>query len=200
MMVSVIYYHSEVLVAMGESAVMSLSAASSLKSLDDKDFMGLGGIFSSKEKVNLESIVFDVEEGMNNNGAIKLDLVIVYTQELVNKLSEMSAQEFFRRKKQLKRDHPDKIKIFQWGIPAEKALSKEIKIKHNTSELTPMAAYVFANYNSAGEHRHAVPDALKKIKIVLKRDDFDLEQSDEDKKKQEEDGKDDEDKDSGSES
>jgi hypothetical protein len=185
-MVSVFCYCDEIFAAIGESAVMSLSAASSLKSLDDKDFMGLGGIFSSKEKVNIESIVFDVEDNMNNNGAVKLDLVIVYTQELVNKLSEMSAQEYYRRKKQLKRDHPDKIKVFQWGIPAEKALSKPIKIKHNTSELTPVAAYVFANYNSIGEHRHAVPDALKKIKIVLKRDDFDLEQSDEDKKKQEE--------------
>ncbi|MDR1361836.1 MAG: hypothetical protein LBJ16_01305 [Holosporaceae bacterium] len=180
-----------------ESAVMSLSAASSLKSLDDKDFLGMGGVFASKEKVNLKTIVFDVEENMNHNGAVKLDLIIVYTQELVNKLSEMSSREYFRRKRQLKRDHPDKIKIYQWGIEAEKSLSKPIKIKHDTNALTPLAAFIFADFSSTGEHRHLVPEALENIKLVLKENDFELEQSDSDveKKKKEKEGEDNDDDD-----
>jgi hypothetical protein len=97
-----------------ESAVMGLSAASSVKTLDDKDFFGLGGIFSSKEKVNIEQVMISIEENMNNNGAVKLHLVIIYgEQELVSELTKMSAREYFRSIKQLKKDHPDKMKMVQ---------------------------------------------------------------------------------------
>ncbi|MDR2724370.1 MAG: hypothetical protein LBB25_04200, partial [Holosporaceae bacterium] len=77
-----------------ESAVMGLSAASSVKMLDDKDFLGLGSVFSPKEKINIEEVMFCIEENMNNNGAVKVHLVIIYDEkELVEELSKMTARE-----------------------------------------------------------------------------------------------------------
>ncbi|GHU13786.1 hypothetical protein FACS189449_09590 [Alphaproteobacteria bacterium] len=171
---------------------MGLSAASSLKTLDDKNILGLGGVFSSKEKVNLEQVMFSVDENMNNHGAVKVHLVIVYGEpELVGELSKMSAREYFRNAKQLKKDHPDKIKIFKWEIKAERKLSPWVPIKHNTSELTPLKGFIFASYDSIGEHRAIIPPYCKKMKILMKEKEFEIEQSDDEKQESEKDDEDD---------
>ncbi|MDR3180112.1 MAG: hypothetical protein LBT70_04425 [Holosporaceae bacterium] len=170
-----------------ESAVIGLSAASSVKALDDKDFFGLGSAFSSKEKVNIEAVMFCIEENMNNNGAVKVHLVIVYDEkELVGEFSKMTAREYFRSIKQLKKDHPDKMKIFKWEFKAEKKMSPWVPIKHNTSELTPLKGFVFASYDSIGEHRAIIPSFCKKMKITMKEKEFEIEQADDEKKESEE--------------
>ncbi|GHU19972.1 hypothetical protein FACS189472_10540 [Alphaproteobacteria bacterium] len=143
---------------------------------------------SSEETLSLKKVMFSIEENMNNRGAVKFHLVIAYEQELAGELSKMSAKEYFRNAEQFKKDHPDKIKIFKWEIKAEKKLSSWIPIKHNTTELTPIKGFLFASYDSIGDHRIVIPPSCEKMKILLKEKEFEIENSDKPKK---ESGKDD---------
>jgi hypothetical protein len=125
-----------------EAGIMAMSAAATIKSSDSSSF---GGIFSSKGSVALEQVMFVLDEDMNEKGATKVHLVIVYEKELLGELKKMSASAYFSAVKQLTKDHPDKMKVFEWTFVAKKRVTKWIDVPHNTSFLTPLGGFIFAN-------------------------------------------------------
>jgi hypothetical protein len=156
--------------------VMAMSAAASLETLSNKKDSILSDIFAPKSGLSLEKVAISVEENMNDNGALKLHLVIVYDRVLVEELRKMSSGEYFRTVDQLLKDHPDKMKIFEWELVAKKRLIPFSDIEYPTDHMTPIAGYVFAKYSSPGEHRATIPTYSEKIKISLEKEDFTISQ------------------------
>lgn len=158
-----------------ETGIMAMSAAATIKGADSS---GFGGIFSSKGKVALEQVMFVVDEDMNEKGAVKVHLVIVYEKELLAELKKMSASAYFSGVKQLTKDHPDKMKVFEWTFVAKKRVTKWIDVPHDTSFLTPLGGFIFANYTSPGDHRASMPEACKKMKVHFQKKEFKATQAD----------------------
>lgn len=157
-----------------ETSVMAMSAAASLKTLDDKSFFNVGGVFSSKGSVVLEQVMFVVEDDMNEKGAVKMHLVIVYEKELLGELKKMSSSTYFSTVKQMSKDHPDKMKVFEWTFVAKKRITKWIDVPHDSSFLTPLGGFVFAKYTSPGDHRASIPESCKKMKVLMQKKEFKL--------------------------
>jgi type VI secretion system protein len=156
------------------TGIMTLSATSSVEALKGKNSFNIGDFLSPKGEVVLEEVMFSIEDNMNDSGAVKVHLVIAYESELVSELKKMSSQTYFSSVEQLVKDHPEKIKVFEWKLTAKKRVTSWIPIPHDTSFLTPLGGFVFANYSSPGDHRSAVPKTCKKMKIAMEKKDFKL--------------------------
>ncbi|MDR2766460.1 MAG: hypothetical protein LBB63_03305 [Holosporaceae bacterium] len=153
-------------------SLMTISAMSSVDNIVSKKDSMLGELFAAKGSVSLEEISVSVEEGMNNSGALKVHVVIVYEEHLVEELRKMSSSMYFRMVDQLVKDYPDKMKIFEWELVAKKRLIPPTKVEYPNDHMTPLAVYAFADYSSPGEHRVRIANYYEKVKITLDREDF----------------------------
>ncbi|MDR2781791.1 MAG: hypothetical protein LBB21_05075 [Holosporaceae bacterium] len=161
--------------------VMAMSAASSLKTLKGDDF-GLKELFAPKGGVAMKEVMLVIEENMNNNGAVKLHIIIVYDEEVDGELKKMSAYQYFRRVDQLIKDHPDKLKIFEWELVAKERIIPWVKVEYPNNHMLPIVAYVFAKYSGSGEYRAKIPPSYKKVKITLKKENFHIDYEDKENK------------------
>ncbi|MDR1982460.1 MAG: hypothetical protein LBQ08_01515 [Holosporaceae bacterium] len=152
--------------------IMAMTAASSLKTLTEKNDSMLSDFFAPKGGVTLEEVMLSTEEDMNDRGAVKVHMIVVYEQELVEELMKMSAYHYFRSIDQLIKDHPDKIKIFEWELVAKKRITPWQKVEYPSDHMTPLAGYIFAKYSGTGEYRAKIPPSYKKVKITFERKNF----------------------------
>lgn len=112
------------------------------------------------------SIEVRVQVAPNANGGnpVALDLLLIQDKELLKKLQEMSAADWFEKRQQIILDHPKEgalvVKQWEW-VPGQ-------VVKAQVERVAPevRAAVVFANYFSPGEHR-AVLDPRKHINLRL---------------------------------
>lgn len=136
-------------------------------------------VLKSEEKIELEEVMFSISDDMNQKGAIKLHIVIVFDKELIGELKRLSSKQYFRDAEQFKKDNPDKLKIFQWQLVAKKRVTKWIKVPYESDFMPVEGGFIFAKYDTVGEHRALIPKACKKLKIMFERDDFRIKQADE---------------------
>lgn len=105
-----------------------------------------------------------VAPNANRGRPVALDLVLVRDKELLKKLKEMSAAEWFEQREQIMLDTPKEgaLVVGQWEwVPGQ-------VIKAHVERVEPevRAAVVFANYSNPGEHR-AVLDPRRNIQLRL---------------------------------
>jgi hypothetical protein len=160
--------------------VMAMSAAASLKTLkgDSDSLFGLGSVLSPKPKLVLEEVMLSVEENMNNNGAVKVHIVIVYEAELVGELSKKTAYQYFRDVEQMVKDFPDKVKVFEWELVAKERVFPWAKIEYPSEHMEPLAAFIFVSYSGTGDHRAKIPPTYKKVKIIFAKNNFHIDYED----------------------
>jgi hypothetical protein len=172
--------HFSVNATVASGGVMAMTAASSLKILTDKNDSMFGNFFASKGGITLEEIMLSTEEDMNDRGAVKVHMIVVYEQELAEELTKMSADHYFHSVDQLVKDHPDKIKIFEWELVAKKRITPWQKIEYPSDHMTPLAGYIFARYSGIGEYRAKIPPSYKKVKVTFERKNFRVDYEDKD--------------------
>lgn len=160
--------------------VMAISAATSLHTLTEKKSSLFGGLFASNNGISLEEIMFSVEEDMNDRGAVKVHVVIVYNKELAEELSKMSANHYFQCIDQLIKDHPDRIKIFEWELVAKKRIFPWKEIKYPRDHMDPLYGFIFAKYSGSGEYRAKIPPSYKKVKVTFEKKNFRIDHEDKD--------------------
>ncbi|HYH06467.1 MAG TPA: hypothetical protein VEK11_05325 [Thermoanaerobaculia bacterium] len=88
----------------------------------------------------------------NETSAIAVDLVVVYDDKIVDQLLKMPAAEWFKNKKQLRRDFGNDVLVKEWEwIPSQ-------SVDPQTIEYRPGARKVvlFADYATQGDHRAAL--------------------------------------------
>jgi len=94
-----------------------------------------------------------VVPGANDDSAIAVDFVVVYTDKLLDEIIKLPAAEWFSKKKTFLADHPKELVVIsrEW-VPGQ-------TVDQQTISYTPgvRKVIVFANYQSGGEHRAVVP-------------------------------------------
>lgn len=144
------------------------------------------GFFSSITSIFSDNILKEItvvtEEDMNDRGALKMHIVVIFEKEegdakvLYSELSKMSASQYFSSIKQLLKDHPDKMVIRELELIAEKRVIPPISIQ-SAENMNAIAILIFADYSSSGEHR-AQLSIDGKAKIICKKRDFECEELD----------------------
>lgn len=126
-------------------------------------------IFASKGKVNIEDMVFEIDEDMNESGAISVYLVICYDRELFDSIKRDTASQFKKNMETYKDDYLDKIVILKWNLVAKKRLSPPILIAglYERKDIPPVGGFIFATYSTPGSHRYRIPSSWKKMKVRL---------------------------------
>ena len=146
-----------------------------------------GDFFASKGGVNIEQIMLVTDEKMNHGGALTAHLVIVYEKELIGELKQMSSRQYFQMKDQLIKDYPDKLKVFEWELAAKKRIIPWTDVNYPIDHMVPVAAFIYANYNSVGEHRAKIPPSYEKVKVTFESNDFKIDYEDKANENKEED-------------
>jgi len=153
---------------------MSIGMASNIRKKISKYFLILatvGLVSCSSEtfpELSIESVSIIAEPDANQNSAIAVDLVIIYSEDLVKILGQMSASKYFGDSKQLLLDNPSLLDIWHWElVPGQIVQSFEPPQEEGDA----YAAYIFANYITHGDHRVKVaPDG--NVKVLLMKNDL----------------------------
>lgn len=119
-------------------------------------------------ELSMDSVAIYTAPDANQNSAIAVDLVLVYNQELLKTLGQMSALKYFAASRQLLLDNPSLLDIWHWELVPGQVVENFSPAQDKGDAY---GAYVFANYLTAGDHRLKVaPDGI--VKILLLRDDL----------------------------
>lgn len=160
------------------TTLMSMTAADSLDRLSVRKKKGIISSFLFDNEFELKKVMIVTKADMNNSGAMKVHLVIVYERELMKELGTMSAYRYFSMVDQLIKDYPDKMKIYAWDLIAEDRIRNWEEIDGLNSTMTPLGGFVFADYqDNMGTHRARIPN-YEKVKIIFERSDFKIEYED----------------------
>src|SRR6266508_2891028 len=101
---------------------MSLRMISFVRNLSLKGLcicmaMGLASCSNSTlPELSIESVSIYTDPDANNNSATAVDLVIIYDEELVKIISQMSAAKYFGSSRQLLMDNPTLLDIWHWEL------------------------------------------------------------------------------------
>lgn len=172
-----------------ESSAYTLEMISMVEKFKPSSFSDM---FASDDGIKLQKATINVATDMNNGAAVKMHLVIVYSKELVSKLSTLRSDRYFEMVDQLKRDYPEQMKIFAWEIIAKEQMFPS-KIEYPRDHMTPLAGFIFVSYTDnnrygngglnnnmstsiAGQTSHPyrarVPPSSEEIEIYLEKDNF----------------------------
>jgi type VI secretion system protein len=99
----------------------------------------------------------------NSDTPIPVDLVVIYDKALVAQAAELTARQWFTRKSQIARDHPNGFRSASWElVPGQQVPVHRFPFKRRGVR----AAFVFADYLAPGDHRVRI-DPLRTAAIVL---------------------------------
>jgi type VI secretion system protein len=93
---------------------------------------------------------------------ITVDLVSVTDAELAKDLAELPARDYFARRDELARDHPQAVRIESFELAPGRSLGP-LPV---ATPCTPAASLVFASYAGPGEHRARV-DGRATATVIL---------------------------------
>jgi len=119
-------------------------------------------------ELSIESVSIYTDPDANQNSATAVDLVIIYDEELVKILGQMSADKYFGASRQLLLDNPTLLDIWHWElVPGQ--IVQDFSPPQEQGDA--FAAFVFADYLTPGDHRIRVsPEGI--VKILLTRTDL----------------------------
>lgn len=122
--------------------------------------LGLGTRFDPR------SVHFQSDPLANENSAVPVYLVVVYSRELDQVLAQTKAADWIARRGQFEKDYPGGMKVWTWEIvpgypPSPEKLGGEVN--------NAVGAFIFADYRTEGEHRARVDPRSDAILIKLAR-------------------------------
>jgi hypothetical protein len=119
--------------------------------------------------VSVRWIEFHVAENANDDTPIALDIAyLAADQTLIEEVAKMTAEDWFTRKEQLRRDFRDKVYAMSWElVPDTIAPRKKLERPEAGN-----AAFIFARYHTPMPHRYRLTDDDDDILVKLGSDDF----------------------------
>lgn len=101
---------------------------------------------------------------MNENSPVALDLVhLAGNQTLIEEVAKMSAEDWFTRKNQLRRDFRDELDIRGWEVVPGQILTRSRLDRPKVDR----AAFLFARYSAPGAHRYRLTERDTDISVQL---------------------------------
>jgi len=113
-----------------------------------------------------------VDPGANQNNPIAVELVVVYDKDLLQELLKLNAHQWFQKREQYKKDHPDDEDFISWyweWVPGQEVLPREISFGTGAR-----GALVFADYVT-GQDNRARFDPHQDVRIHLQEEGFTVE-------------------------
>ena len=109
-----------------------------------------------------------VDSTANLDIPLSMDLVYVCDDELLLKLLEMPASQWFAKKQDLKNNYPDEsgFRVHEWEWPPGADTTLHIPLSSGTE-----GGIIYVNYYDEGQHRVRI-DLFRNINIHLGIDDF----------------------------
>ena len=120
-----------------------------------------------QSKVWIEKINFKAAANANNSAPIKVDVVIAYKDDLATEIGKLDANTYFQKAKKLKSDAGDDLDIFSIAILPDSSTSLDIAPSNSAG----VVAFMFARYDSPGDHRANV-SADYEIQVDLNKNDL----------------------------
>ena len=111
----------------------------------------------------VQQVTIDADSNANMGSPVVVDIVSAYDGQLVKVLESIPASEWFSSKNK----YIDQFKGKIFVISREIAPGNQIQLKYTTeTEEKPIATFIFASYDSPGEHRLKV-EKFKPLIIKL---------------------------------
>jgi type VI secretion system protein len=117
----------------------------------------------------VRSIEFRVAESANDDTPIAVDVVYLTADPgLTEEITRMSAEDWFSRKDQLRRDFRNDLDVASWELVPGSIRHREKLAKPRVSE----AGFLFARYHAPGPHRYRLTTEETAILVKLDAADF----------------------------
>lgn len=121
--------------------------------------------------LTIDSVSLYADLDANQNSAIPVDMVLVYSTEVNKMISTLSASKYYQNSQQLQRDNPTALDVWHWElVPGQSVENFEI----NQSKGDAFDGYIFANYLTPGDHRIKISPSGEVKVLMLKEDMIDL--------------------------
>lgn len=124
-----------------------------------------GGIF---QHASTSQVTLIATPTANQNSAVEVDVVAVYSDALLKTLLTVPARQWFPNKAQYALDYPQGYKAWNWQlVPGQTIPSQDIATQTDKA----YGVLVFANYRTEGDHRARI-GSLEKVTITLEQKGF----------------------------
>ncbi|MDR1551723.1 MAG: hypothetical protein LBS14_03535 [Holosporaceae bacterium] len=117
-------------------------------------------LFTSKENISLKKIVIVTKDYTNNGSAVRVYLIFVYQDFLVEELKKMSAKDTISNLEQLAKDHPDGLHVLQWELTAKNRTSPEYSVEYPPEA---KVSFVVVTYSPTAEKQSLSPRIKRAI-------------------------------------
>ncbi len=107
---------------------------------------------ADKPRAKLDTVSFTVAPTANDTTPVAIDMVAIRDQVLVEKLSALTAAEWFGQREQMMRDNPSTLGLTSWELVPGQTMKADLPWQEPA-----WAILVFANYATPGPHRLRVP-------------------------------------------
>jgi type VI secretion system protein len=119
--------------------------------------------------VRVRWIEFRVVERANENTPIAVDIAyLAANPALIEEVAKMTADDWFSRKEQLRRDYRDEVEMASWEL-VPGTVTPRAKLD---KPAVTRAAFLFARYHAPSPHRYRLTDDDDDILVRLDTDDF----------------------------
>lgn len=123
---------------------------------------------NSWPEVSLQTVNISLDKDANADSATAIDVLMIYDRDLTRALMKMRSKDYFASSQQVRRDYPDMIDVIHYELtPGQAIRGVSLPVRDDL----PLAALVFADYNTPGTHRIRV-GSTPEINVRLRRQDF----------------------------
>lgn len=134
-------------------------------------FIGLpGGPKTDSEtptgpEVEVEKLTIVSQPDANNGTPVWVAIALVYKNGPIDQLKAMDAKTFQTKWKQMIRDYPQRLEVFDWEIAPPSTFTVNI----NKTGTKVIAGFIFAEYDNANANRLQLATGTH-LRLVLKKD------------------------------
>jgi hypothetical protein len=126
-------------------------------------------IFEEADLEFIDELTLTASSDMNRRTPLKVDFVIVKDPVIAEHFATLTARQYMKQRKQLKRDYPQSIKIKSFELIPDQSVV--MPLKYLKKEVA--AAFIFADYNNQRTNRWKVHAAdIVKVKLLANRVDI----------------------------
>jgi len=131
------------------------------------------GSTEAEDSVDIGSITIEANDDANNGSPVAVDLVLVYDASLIPQIESQSAKAWFKGKAALTSNAGDSFSVMSWTVPP----GDDVPETPIDARPGALAAFVFANYASKGDHRLRI-DGSGTLTVTLEASDpsYDVDQ------------------------
>ena len=126
-------------------------------------------VFPSGEKLRWDQVSMGVGEQANKNFPVAVDIVLIFEEELVPRVSKLTANDWFKSKNYVLKTFPLDLAVNSWELAPGDSLQIPSSFFGKERVFAVMA---FADYFSDGEHRVRIDHLKGGVILEFGVDDF----------------------------